>query len=243
MEEPQREGRRVEELGLEPASVWLVIPAYNEDQALSGVIEIPEALGYSIVVVDDGSHRPVRELLRGHRVHICRHLVNLGQGAALQTGIRYALSQGAVFIVTFDADGQHDYRDIPSLLAPLARGEAEAALGSRFLAGGAAENIPELKRLILKLATAFTRVTTGLAVTDTHNGFRAFTASAASRIRITQNGMAHATQFLLEVKEAKIPYVEVPVHIRYTEYSMSKGQRISNLFNILWESMMERFRL
>ncbi len=223
--------------------IWIVIPAYNEDAVIAEVVTPLEFAGYSVVLVDDGSKEPLVRYLTSHRVHVCRHMMNLGQGAALQTGIYYALARGAEYVVMFDADGQHDYLNIPDLLKPLMAGEADVALGTRFAAGGEALNIPKLKERILRLAVLFTRVTTGLNVTDTHNGFRAFSAAAAKRIRITQNGMAHATQILLEIKHLKLRFVEVPVKIRYTEYSVRKGQRISNMFNILWESAMERFRL
>jgi hypothetical protein len=105
---------------------------------------------------------------------------------------------------------------------------------------GRVENIPLKKYVLLKIAVLFTRLTTGLPLTDTHNGFRAMTVSAANRIEITQNRMAHASQILRSIAALRIPFKEVPVTIRYTEYSMRKGQRLSNAINILWESVAEK---
>jgi len=224
-----------------PSQLWVVIPAYNESEAIRSVVVDLLARDYSVVVVDDGSKEPLIDVLRGTSVHLLRHAINLGQGAALQTGIRYALEQGAEIIVTFDADGQHQSADIAPLIAPIVEGRAEVALGSRFAAGGRAINISRSKRAVLGLAIVFTRWSTGLAVTDTHNGLRALSRKAAERLHITQNGMAHASQILQRIATRRLSFVEVPVTVVYTEYSVRKGQRLSNAFNILWDSFAELF--
>ena len=220
---------------------WVVIPAYNEGEAIGGVVADLLGRGYSVAVVDDGSKEPLLDALRGTHAHVLRHVINLGQGAALQTGIRYALEQGAELIVTFDADGQHQSADLKALLAPIVEGRADVALGSRFSKGGRAVNISRSKRAVLALAVVFTRWSTGLAVTDTHNGLRALSRKAAERLHITQNGMAHASQVLQQIKSQQLSFVEVPVTVVYTEYSVRKGQRLSNAFNILWDSFAELF--
>ena len=227
--------------GSPPPQIWVVIPAYNEGEAIRGVVEELLARAYAVVVVDDGSRVPLLEVLRGTAVHLLRHVINLGQGAALQTGIRYALERGAEIIVTFDADGQHQSADIPALTAPIRAGRADVALGSRFLAGGQAVHITRSKRAALKLAVVFTRWTTGLAVTDTHNGLRALSRKGAQTLHITQNGMAHASQILQQIAAHRIAFAEVPVTVVYTEYSVRKGQRLTNAFNILWDSFAELF--
>jgi len=154
---------------------------------------------------------------------------------------RLALTQGAEYLVTFDSDGQHLASEIALLVAPLQEGRADVALGTRFALGGTAVDISRKRALVLKLATMFSRRVTGLDITDTHNGFRGLTRSAAERLRITQNRMAHASQILEEIARLGLRYVEVPVTIRYTEYSLLKGQKLANGFNILWESMTEMF--
>src|SRR6185312_9353290 len=122
---------------------------------------------------------------------------NLGQGAALQTGIDYAPAQEAEVIVTFDADGQHRVSDISCLTETLLQEHADFALGSRFL--GQAPNLPPLRRTLLRAATVFTRLTTGLQVTDTHHGLRAMTRRGAAVIRLRQHRMAHASEWLSQI--------------------------------------------
>jgi glycosyltransferase involved in cell wall biosynthesis len=223
------------------ARLWVVMPAYNEGEAIRPVVDGLLARGHQVVVVDDGSRVPLLEVLHGTSVHLLRHVINLGQGAALQTGIRYALAHGAAIIVTFDADGQHQSTDIDALTAPIRAGRADVALGSRFLKGGHAVRISRSKHLVLKLAVLFTRWTTGLALTDTHNGLRALSRRAAQTLHITQNGMAHASQILQQIAAHRLAYVEVPVTVVYSEYSVRKGQRMTNAFNILWDSFAELF--
>ena len=227
--------------GVDPSTIWVVIPVYNDEGAIDGVLASLEPYGYSVVVVDDGSRWRLADQLASRRVHLCRHLVNLGQGAALQTGIDYALLHGAEYIVTFDADGQHCAGDIPRLLEAVTTGGCDVALGSRFMQGGQVENIPRAKLLTLRVAVLFTRLLVGLPLTDTHNGLRALTAGAARRIRITQNRMSHATQILQAIAAERLRSAEVPVTIRYTDYSIRKGQALSNSFNILWESFVDVF--
>jgi glycosyltransferase involved in cell wall biosynthesis len=221
-------------------AVYAVIPAYNEGQAIVAVLQ--ESLRHvpRVVVVDDGSSDDTvaRALMPG--VEVLRHPINLGQGAALQTGIAHALARGATHVVTLDADGQHDPGQISAMLAAMDRAGVDVALGSRFL--GEAVGIRPLRRFVLKLAVWFTRLTTGLKVTDSHNGFRVFRADAARRLRITQNRMAHASEILEELAAKRMSYVEVPVTVRYTDYSMAKGQSSLNSFNILLDLVVNWLR-
>ena len=166
------------------------------------------------------------------------HPLNLGQGAALQTGIDYALAQDAEIIVTFDADGQHRVSDIVRLTAALVDEQADFALGSRFL--GNAPNLPMARRLMLQAATLFTRLTTGLAITDTHNGLRAMTRRGAAAIRLRQNRMAHASEFLSQIAVSGLRYVERPVTIEYTAYSLAKGQNMRDAVLILLDLFAHR---
>ncbi len=224
-------------------SVWVVIAAYNEATVVRRTVDAVAELGYQIVVVDDGSGDETFKRVEGGKAHLLRHCVNLGAGAALQTGMRYALDQGARYIVGFDADGQHDPEDIATLIEPLERGECDVTLGSRFMAGGRVVNMPRLRRGTLRVAVWLTRLTTGLKVSDTHNGMRGFSAQAAGKIRITQNRYSHCSQLFSEIKRLKLRCREVPVTITYTEYSLRKGQKLGDALHIVWESLMEVFRL
>jgi len=193
--------------------------------------------GYLTVVVDDGSADATGQIAAAAGAHLVTHPLNLGQGAALQTGMDYALSRGAEVLVTFDADGQHRVADIRRLVEALARERAAFALGSRFL--GEAQDLPPLRRLILRAATVFTRLTTGLRLTDSHNGLRALTRQGAATIRLRQNRMAHASEILAEIARSRLPYVEVPVSIEYTAYSLAKGQRLSDSVLILLDLLAQ----
>lgn len=225
----------------EPSSVYIVIPVYNESKVIADVIEELKPYKYNIVVIDDGSTDNSLDILKSFKcIYILHHIVNLGQGAAIQTGITWSLKCHAKYIVTFDSDGQHPAEEIENIVQILASGKADVVLGSRFLNDNLNSGIPKIKRIVLKAATAFTRISCGINVTDTHNGFRGFTSLAAKHIKITQNRMSHASQILSQIAQHNLKYIEYPVTISYTEYSMAKGQRISNSLNILWDSLFSK---
>jgi glycosyltransferase involved in cell wall biosynthesis len=213
--------------------IWVVIAAYNEVATIARVVSEVSSCGYRVLVVDDGSRDATHDIASASGAAAIRHPVNLGQGAALQTGIAFALSQNAEAIVTFDADGQHRASDIGVLLAALKRERAEFALGSRFL--GRAVRLPAARRLLLRAATLFTRLTTGLRLTDTHNGLRAMTRRGAASIQLRQNRMAHASEILSQIGRGRLRYVEVPVTVEYTAYSLAKGQRLGDSVGILFD--------
>ena len=154
------------------ADVWIVVAAYNEAARLGATLRMLLTVCPNVVVVDDGSTDETHEVAGRHRVWVLRHLVNCGQGAALQTGIDFALDRGARTLVTFDADGQHSVDDVAALIEPIQAGRVEAVLGSRFL--GRAPDMPRSRWLVLKLGVLFTRIVSRIRVTDTHNGLRAF---------------------------------------------------------------------
>lgn len=211
--------------------VFIVIAAYNEEKSIVNVIHSLKKNGYKdIVVVDDGSKDKTYEICLKEKVHALRHFINRGQGAALKTGIDYAVLQGADIIVTFDADGQHKADEIKRLKRPIEKGEVEVVLGSRFLDNKT--EMPRLKRLTLKGGVLFTRIFSGINLTDTHNGFRAFSRKAAQEIEIVQDRMAHASEIIDEIAQKKIKFKEVPVTIIYSDYSKAKGQSIFNSIKI-----------
>jgi glycosyltransferase involved in cell wall biosynthesis len=220
-------------LSEEVGSDWIVVAAYNEQSTIQQVVSGLRRSFPNIVVVDDCSSDLTATRARAAGADVLRHPINLGQGASLQTGIDFALQKGAGYIVTFDADLQHRPEDVPLLLIALRESGADFALGSRFL--GTAVNIGLTRRLLLKVAVFFTRLTTGLKITDAHNGLRAMTRRGALFLRIRQNGMAHASEILQQIAKSALPYVEVPVTVEYTPYSMAKGQKLSNSLNIVLE--------
>ena len=218
--------------------IFVVMAAYNEADAIRPVIDSLLVSYPYVVVVDDASTDGTAEALRNSPVYLLRHCVNRGQGAALQTGIEFALSQGAEIVVTFDADGQHDVREISSMVAPIVAGDCDITLGSRFL--GRTEGMPLARRLVLKAGVLFTRVFSRIRVTDIHNGFRAFSARAAARIHLQMDRMAHASEILDQIRQGGLRYREVPVTIRYTTYSIGKGQSSWNAIKIAFELLMRR---
>ena len=219
-----------------------VIPAYHEERAIAQSVADAARFVDHVVVVDDCSRDATGDLAHEGGAHVLRHAVNRGQGAALQTGTRYALEElGADIVVHFDADGQMRGEEIPEIIAPIMTGNADIALGSRFL-GRDAENIPFVRKwLTVKPAIILTAVVSGLKLTDTHNGFRALSRSAARKLTINLDRMAHASEIIDQIKVHKFRYQEVPVTIRYSEESLAKGQSFFSGFIVLIDIAKHRF--
>jgi glycosyltransferase involved in cell wall biosynthesis len=224
---------------IKPSSIYVIIPVFNEQEVITDVIDKLKNAGYSIVIVDDGSELLVSSMLKNQQVHSLRHKINLGQGAAIQTGITHALSCGAAYLVTFDADGQHDHADIPALIKPLVNDKVDIVFGSRLMKGGS-HNMPKGRNFWIQAGRIVNFFFTGLLLSDSHNGLRAMTAEAASKIHIAENRMAHATEFLVQVKKNKLSYCEIPVNILYTPYSLKKGQKGSNGLRILIDLIINK---
>jgi glycosyltransferase involved in cell wall biosynthesis len=215
------------------------VPAYNEGRVITDTVERLLAAGYQVVVVDDGSSDETMEVRRLPIVYL-RHPVNLGQGAALQTGMTYALRAGADIAVHFDADGQHDCGQIERLIAPIVDGEADVVFGSRFLRQQDREQVPWKKRILLRGGILVSWAMTGMLLSDTHNGFRAMSRRALERVQLQENGFAHATEIMQRVREGGMRYVEVPITISYSAYSQQKGQRLSGSLSILFDLIMAK---
>lgn len=205
----------------------VIIPAWNEvsrRNRLPQTLEQLSQLPYDIIVVDDGSTDQTATVAR-RWAHVISHPINRGQGAALMTGMQYALAHGADIIVHFDADGQMQPEDIARVIEPFqGDSELDVVLGSRFLAPTSGQAVPWVKKYLLQRpALLFQRLTTGLKLTDVHNGFRAFRASAAAKLQLQQDGMAHASEITAEIKKKKLKYKEVPVTIKYYEFGQGFG--------------------
>jgi len=220
--------------------VYIVIAAYNEKDSIARVIDDLHKHGYkNIIVVDDGSKDNTTQIAERKKVMVLQHILNRGQGAALKTGIDYAVQQGADIIITFDADGQHQAKEIKNLIKPVTSGKAEVALGSRFLKDDS--NIPFMRKLLLKGSVLIQRFFYGINLTDAHNGFRALSRKAAQKIEITADRMAHASQIIDEISKKKIRYTEVPVTILYTQYSLKKGTgSFSQALKVLWRMIVDK---
>lgn len=213
---------------------WLVVPLYNEAAVIGDVIRDARAVFPNVVAVDDGSTDDSAEQAAAAGAYVVRHPINLGQGAALQTGIDYVTRfTDAKYLVTFDADGQHDPADALAMTQRADRDDLSIIYGSRFLEGSV--DIGWAKRLVLKTAAMVTRWRTGLKLTDAHNGLRLLRRDAGQSLQMQQDRMAHASEIINQLAKTDLPWAEMPVHIRYTDYSRAKGQSLLNSVNILVE--------
>lgn len=209
-----------------------VIPAYNEEDRIEKVIKSIEKYVNLIVVVDDGSTDKTVDKIKSKKVLILRHEINLGQGASLQTGFDYAKRLQPDVVITYDADGQFEPSDIPKVIRPILKGKYDIVLGSRFL--GKTINLPLSKHFVLKSGVLFTRIFSGVNVTDTHNGFRALNQNALKKIHIIHNRMAHASEIIDQTKEYKLKYKEVPVTVKYlTKVNQSSLNAFTILFDLI----------
>jgi len=221
---------------------WLIIPCFNEGTVIGDVIRHARETFPNIVAVNDGSADNSAEEIHNAGAHLVNHPVNLGQGAAIQTGVEYARSQpGAQYFVTFDADGQHQVKDVVAMLDRLRNEDVDIIVGTRFGRPRAEDDqVPWIKRLVLKTVVLLSPRTRKLGLTDAHNGLRVFNKKVADELNIRMNGMSHASEFVAQMDERGWRVSEQPVDILYTEYSMSKGQSLINGVNILADGFVAR---
>jgi len=218
--------------GAADPETWVVIPLYNEATIIAQVVRELRERFVHVVCVDDGSTDGSAAAAEAAGARVLRHPINLGQGAALQTGIAYARAHDdCAYIVTFDADGQHRVVDAVAMVELARREQVAVVFGSRFLDDRTKPGA--LKKLVLKTAVVVTNWTTGLKLTDAHNGLRVIRVDAAQRIELQQDRMAHATEIVLQLRRTGLPWREFPVEVLYTDYSKAKGQSLLNAINIL----------
>jgi glycosyltransferase involved in cell wall biosynthesis len=217
----------------------VVVPAYNEASTIGEVVTSLRGHFDNVVCVDDGSADDTAVLARAAGATVLRHPLNRGQGAALQTGFDHVLrATDSSHVITFDADGQHLTSDAVAMLARARAEDLDVVLASRFL--GRCESMPTSRRLLLRLAVCFSRRTTGLPLTDTHNGLRVLSRSALKVIRLELPGMAYASELESAVASTGLSWAEVPTTVLYSEYSVAKGQRNSNAVNIVFDLALRR---
>lgn len=217
---------------------WIIIPLYNEATMIDSVVtELLQNFRH-VVCVDDGSRDGSPEIAESAGARVIRHPHNMGQGAALQTGISYAREQpGCEFVVTFDADGQHRVEDAIAMIATAREKDVAVVFGSRFLDDRTDPGL--VKRVGLRFAAAVTNAATGLKLTDAHNGLRVLRHDAAMAVNMQQDRMAHATEIVVQLSKSGLPWAEQAVHIRYTDYSKAKGQSVLNSINIVVDLVID----
>ncbi|APA74252.1 glycosyltransferase family 2 protein [Mycobacterium avium] len=220
------------------SAVWVVIPAFNEAAVIGEVIADVRSVFDNVVCVDDGSTDDTGEIARRAGAHLVRHPINLGQGAAIQTGVEYARRQpGAQIFATFDADGQHRVKDLAAMVNRLRVGDVDVVIGTRFGTRQGARP-PLVKRMVLQTAARLSRRGRRLGLTDTNNGLRVFNKKVADGLDITMSGMSHANEFVMLIDENHWRVVEEPIEVLYTEYSRSKGQPLLNGVNIIFDGFL-----
>lgn len=194
-----------------------------------------------VVCVDDGSTDDTAAAARRAGAYVVRHPVNLGQGAAIQTGVEFARAQpGARLFATFDADGQHRVADLIRMIDHLENSDLDIVIGTRFAAPDAAAAVPPLKRVILRAAVWLNPRIRRLGLSDAHNGLRVFNRRVADGLDLALNGMGHAGEFIALIAENCWRVGEVPVEVLYTDYSKSKGQPLLNGVNILFDGLLRK---
>lgn len=219
--------------------VSVVMPAYNEGKVLGQVIQ--DVLQYfgNVICVDDGSTDDSATIISNTQAKLVRHPINLGAGAAMQTGVEYALLDKNIrYVITIDADGQHDIRDAVKMLEHLKKQDLDATIGSRFL--GRVENISKMKWFFLQAARYFSRLDSGVSLTDPHNGLQVYSRKFAESLELTLPDFSHKSEIIQRIREGDFKYDEYPVTVTYTDYSKSKGQPMLNAINISFDLFLHR---
>jgi polyprenyl-phospho-N-acetylgalactosaminyl synthase len=219
--------------------VWIVVPAFNEAAVIGEVIADVRATFDQVVCVDDGSSDETGAVALHAGAHLVTHPVNLGQGAAIQSGVEYARSQpGAEVFVTFDADGQHRIKDALRMIDKMTVEDVDIVIGTRFADHGVRSDVPVLKRIVLRAAVLLSQRSRRLGLSDAHNGLRVFNRTVADGLDIAMSGMGHANEIIAMIDENHWRVREEPVEILYTEYSKSKGQPLLNGVNIVFDGFL-----
>lgn len=215
----------------------VVVPMYNEVEVVGDVVAELRTEFPLVVCVDDGSTDGSADRARAAGATVLVHRVNLGQGGALQTGLDFVRQRtGAEHAVTFDADGQHRVCDAVAMVEHAQETGVDVVLGAREATPGASLS----RRLLLSLALRYSRLNSGLDLSDTHNGLRVLSRPALEAIRLRQTGMAHASELETIIATRGLSWTEFPVVINYSDYSRGKGQSNLNAFNIAYDLTVAR---
>jgi len=197
--------------------IYCIIPAWNEQGSIADVVAGVTPKVDRVVVVDDGSTDRTAALAAKAGATVLTHPINRGQGAALETGNRFAVADNADIIVHFDADGQFLPREIPDMVRPVAEGRADIVFGSRFL--GKESQMPATKRyIIMPLARLVNLILFHARLTDPQSGFRSFSARVAGKIAIEQDDMAHCSEIIGKAFAHKLRIQEAPITVIFNDY-------------------------
>jgi len=223
-------------------TITAILPAYNEEISIGSIVLHARQHADQVVVVDDGSSDRTSEVAKLAGAYVIRHPKNMGKGMALKTGFEYVSLNGAKVVVTMDSDGQHDPEEIPKLVGPILKGEADLVNGSRYINGNG-KNTPFYRRIGQNILDSATNLNTGLHITDTQSGFRAFDRHTLSVFRFRSNGLAIESEMLSDAANAGLKIKEVEIGVRYdvdcsSENPVSHGLKV--LMNVLHDIELNR---
>lgn len=218
--------------------IYIILPVFNEAEIIAEVLRDLKEHGYNnLIVIDDGSSDQTYQNAIQENVVVLRHKINRGKGAAVKTGITAATKLGAEIVVTMDGDGQHSPADIERLIAPIREDHVDVVLGSRMIAS---DGMPKIKVIANKIGNLVTFFLYGLHVTDSQSGFRAYSYFATTKIDTKADKYEYDSKVLREIRHNRLRYVEIPVEVRYTEYSMGKPHKqgfingLKTLVRMIW---------
>jgi len=200
--------------GTTPQNVTVILPAFNEEVSIGSIVLLTRHYADHVIVVDDGSSDRTAAIARKAGAHVIVHEVNKGKGGALKTGFTAAAGLGADVIVTMDSDGQHNPSEIPLLVAPIVDGCAEMVNGSRYLSH-TDKNTPVYRRVGQSILDTATNMNSGLKITDSQSGFRAFAGSTIDVFRFNAKGMAIESEMLADAGRSGLRIKEVEIGVRY----------------------------
>ena len=223
-------------------ATYVVLPAYNEATRIQPVIEAIAEKGYNMVIVNDGSSDNTLEVIMESKkkypdnIHAFSLLINRGVGVATQTGFDAVLKFNPKYIVSMDSDGQHSADDLDNVIRPLVSGEAQAVIGVRPL-----KDMPLSRNIANAIMNLLTRIFYKVDVSDSQTGFRAITIDALKKIDINARGYLISSEFIREVNDNNIPFVEVPIQTIYTPETQAKGTNFKEAFKILFQMIRHQF--
>lgn len=226
--------------------VAIIIPAYNEAKVLKNTLKDVKAtlaassIAPTLIVINDGSTDQTQSIAEKYADVVLTHRVNRGLGAALSTGIEYVKrSDKFQHLVTFDSDGQHNSNDIIKAVKSLTGG-FDVVIGSRFL--HAKQQFPKMRKVVLKLSNFITYLFFQVWTTDSQSGFRALDAKAFHAITLHANRMEVSSEFFAEIKKHHLKFTEIPITVKYTDYSLAKGQSNLNSMRVLVKLLYKVFQ-
>jgi len=221
---------------------FVVLPAYNEATRIQPVIESIAEKGYNMIIVNDGSSDNTLDVIKQskrkypNQIHIFSLMINRGVGVATQTGFDAVFKFNPKYVVSMDSDGQHSAEDLDNVITPLVTGQAQAVIGVRPL-----KDMPFTRNFANAVMNLLTRLFYGVNVSDSQTGFRAITIEALRKIEINARGYLISSEFIREVNDNKIPFVEVPIKTIYTPETQAKGTNVTEAFKILLQMIKHQF--